>query len=827
MDMKEIFKLQMVSQMGGMMRGNGAVVGGEFNLMMMVYQFFIWFVMSISDDLIKQLPKAMNEFRTNILSFFSNKVQKTLENGPIGPRPISDSAISLHTRHFLNSLEMQRIFTQESSGSGGGSSSSSSSAADQGSEESNGMVDAILAQIAKLDNVPQFTLINKGQIMVNYKEKPLQLTKDIYVKIHAINFTTAGNMQSIKLALQSNTLSGAEISTYVKNMYQNYLQEIKNSLGNNIYFFDQKSKDSNAPPPIPGASTSESIMNHKRMMIQTAAKQLSFTMTPFYSNKQFSNIYGDEIRAIEKRIRFFMNHRDWYDNKGIPYQLGLLLSGIPGAGKTSVIRAIANLTKRHIINVNFANITTATQLKNLFYSEKLQVYTDNSLSNSQSYFIPIEQRLYVLEEIDTIGDIVKQRTKEQMDHPVNPLNDELTLGEILTVLDGTMEVPGRIVIMTTNHPEVLDAALIRPGRIDVKVHFGNASRNLIAEMYEGYMDVPFPKNRIAELPDRLLSPAEVGQIIFSGHNSGRSAAHTPLQDGHNSGHNAAHTPLHTDIDQFIIDLNKACGGHNSGHNAAHTPLQGGHNSGHNSGHNAAHTPLQGGHNSGHNSGHNAAHTPLQNSVHNSGHNAALQNGAQNAEIICDKQASFGSTVSLESVVEDISFNELSVKKEMKKNLTKPNSSSIRDNNGEFKTEYVKQIQQLDNTPLFNPLSGLPIPETVHSTAHNKRPEDELQKRQDQYFLEQQQKQQPIELSAEDMKKRFDIQANEIQKKKQTLDAAIIEETNKLDESPLFKQDMICASSLYTVISQLDGGGFGASLDEVYGGSSWQLQEIAA
>ena len=86
--------------------------------------------------------------------------------------------------------------------------------------------------------------------------------------------------------------------------------------------------------------------------------------------------------------------------------------------------------------------------------------------------------------------------------------------EILTVLDGTMEIPGRIVVMTSNHPEVLDKALIRPGRIDVAVKFGYASRDLIMEMYRGYYDREFPISFSNLLPDNCLTPAEIGQILF-------------------------------------------------------------------------------------------------------------------------------------------------------------------------------------------------------------------------------------------------------------------------------------------------------------------------
>jgi hypothetical protein len=248
------------------------------------------------------------------------------------------------------------------------------------------------------------------------------------------------------------------------------------------------------------------------MKIMSAPRQLNFVKSPFYSNKSFANIFGKEVREVEERVNFFLNNRSWYDERGIPYQLGLLLSGVPGSGKTSIIRAIANLTKRHIVNVNFANITTATQLKNLFFNEKLSVYTDSTMSNFQIITIPLEHRIYVLEEIDAISDIVKQRVDGELKN--EPVPDELTLGEILTVLDGTLEVPGRMVIMTSNRPEILDKALIRPGRIDVSVKFGYAKKELIVEMFESFFGGEFPKEFEFQLPDEKLTAAEVGKVLF-------------------------------------------------------------------------------------------------------------------------------------------------------------------------------------------------------------------------------------------------------------------------------------------------------------------------
>ena len=503
MDFKEILKFQVMSQIGNQQHATVPQTGKDSNMLLILYQYLLMACVGVFEDFIKLLPKLLSDMKNVLVDNFKNKVEKAIETKP---KLVSDHAVPLSKRHFLNSFTMTRIYSVQD-----GSKSNKTS----GSEESDVMVDAVISQMSKLDNVPSFHLVDNAHVMVNYKDTPIQMSKDVYVKIDDATYHE-DRLSRIKISLLSNTISAAEITNYVRGLYNAYIETMKNSLGNDIFFFDQKEKNhtiTRPPPGDPRTDPQEANINFRRMKVNSASKQLCFTMTKFHSNKKFSNIYGEQVREIEQRVKFFINNRDWYDSKGIPYQLGLLLSGLPGAGKTSVIRAIANLTKRHIINVNFANITTATQLKNLFYSEKLQAYTDNSLDNTHSYFIPIEQRLYVLEEIDAIGDIVKQRdgsiTKE------TSIPDELNLMEILTVLDGTMEIPGRMVVITSNHPEVLDKALIRPGRVDLKVKFSYASRELIVEMYEGYLDVKFDKEKnMSRLPHNLLSPAEVGQVLF-------------------------------------------------------------------------------------------------------------------------------------------------------------------------------------------------------------------------------------------------------------------------------------------------------------------------
>ena len=79
---------------------------------------------------------------------------------------------------------------------------------------------------------------------------------------------------------------------------------------------------------------------------------------------------------------------------------GLLLHGEPGCGKTSTIKAIANMTQRHIISVPLKNVKSTSDLYQCLYEGKINKAT-----------IPMEKRLYVLEDIDCAGldDIMKKR----------------------------------------------------------------------------------------------------------------------------------------------------------------------------------------------------------------------------------------------------------------------------------------------------------------------------------------------------------------------------------------------------------------------------------
>ena len=372
--------------------------------------------------------------------------------------------------------------------------------------------DAVLHVLSELQDIPSLNASSPSKIIVNIENQDIRVSDDIYIKVTDFKEEDCVVI-SVTLLVMSNTLSANGVLEWIKKTRRDYQIELDNSLGQGLYYFDVVPSSMNRVRSV--NAYFDDFQDSRRLDLLAAPKYLPFTKSVFVSNKRFEHICGSKAREIETRVKFFLDRKDWYDTRGIPYQMGILLSGIPGSGKTSLIRAIANHAKRHIINVNCSNIVTATQLKNLFQNEILHVYPsgEDQTGHTVPIKLPIHKRLFVLEDIDTLGSIVKQRTTEESE--TTSLPDELTLGEILNVLDGALESTGRLVIVTSNHPDVLDAALIRPGRIDMNVKFGPVDAEIVAEMYKSYFDESFPENLKGLIPEGKLSPADVSRILFT------------------------------------------------------------------------------------------------------------------------------------------------------------------------------------------------------------------------------------------------------------------------------------------------------------------------
>ncbi|KAK1690428.1 mitochondrial chaperone bcs1 [Colletotrichum godetiae] len=189
-------------------------------------------------------------------------------------------------------------------------------------------------------------------------------------------------------------------------------------------------------------------------------------------------IMNEELKQILlEDVRSFLDPeaRSWYANRGLPYRRGYLMYGRPGTGKSSLSMSVAGCFGLDIYVVSLAAIN------------------DGHLN---ALFRELPQRCVVLlEDVDAVGtSLSRDIDADDLDSGSDvsrrspKSHGSVSLSGLLNVLDGVASQDGRVLIMTTNHIEHLDDALIRSGRVDKKIEFQLAdavvARKLFCHVFE-------------------------------------------------------------------------------------------------------------------------------------------------------------------------------------------------------------------------------------------------------------------------------------------------------------------------------------------------------
>eukprot|EP00759_Apiculatamorpha_spiralis_P037186 PhF_6_TR37153/c2_g1_i1/m.54691/K08900/BCS1; mitochondrial chaperone BCS1 len=336
------------------------------------------------------------------------------------------------------------------------------------------------------------------------------------------------------------------VDGFIRKAYDWYIQEMEKDMDVARYMYQ---------PLVPAS-------------LFTEEKKKVYKRYKLSDDKSFDALFFPEKERLVRLIDNFMERKGKFQIPGFPYKLGLLLHGPPGTGKTSMVKAIAHRTKRHIISVPLSRIRTNQELMDVMFD---QMYPYVGLEDGIKNVHKFNEVIFLMEDVDAAGQVIHARSnmKEKMlstamrqntlvlgekylDDPTKLLKsleekkdpvsgkkknwwdipDKLDLAGLLNVLDGVVDCPGRILIMTTNHPEKIDPAVTRPGRINCQMYMGHMSSENAYEMIcHYYGDVITPpekvllKKALSELfvrdPGYKWSPAEVEQMC----------AEAPTMDG--------------------------------------------------------------------------------------------------------------------------------------------------------------------------------------------------------------------------------------------------------------------------------------------------------
>ena len=172
----------------------------------------------------------------------------------------------------------------------------------------------------------------------------------------------------------------------------------------------------------------------------------------------------------------------------------------------TTIKVIACELGLDIYYVNLANVKKNSELKMIF---------DHIYNNCKN------GGMIVFEDIDAMTSIVKKRDElteeksETISNLMDNTDDDLNLSYFLNLLDGTLTPANSVIIMTTNHKDHLDPALIRRGRMDVHITMDKADHYQIKQIYRNFRKKEIDSDILSKIPEMTYTPADIIFHLFS------------------------------------------------------------------------------------------------------------------------------------------------------------------------------------------------------------------------------------------------------------------------------------------------------------------------
>ncbi|KAF7796107.1 hypothetical protein EIP86_007278 [Pleurotus ostreatoroseus] len=291
--------------------------------------------------------------------------------------------------------------------------------------------------------------IEAAELLINQKTQNL---RRLEAQRNALN----ARVRLLREELQLLHEPGSYVGEVVKAMGKNKVLVKVQPEGKYIVDFDPDIEIGKLTPNLRVALRSDSYTIHK-ILPNKVDPLVSLMMVEKVPDSTYEMVGGldKQIKEIKEVIELPVKHPELFESLGIAQPKGVLLYGPPGTGKTLLARAVAHHTDCKFIRVSG--------------SELVQKYIGEGSRMVRELFVMAREHapsIIFMDEIDSIGSSRGDSGSGGGDSEV-----QRTMLELLNQLDGFEPTKNIKVIMATNRIDILDSALLRPGRIDRKIEF--------------------------------------------------------------------------------------------------------------------------------------------------------------------------------------------------------------------------------------------------------------------------------------------------------------------------------------------------------------------